>query len=78
MSKQEFVEKKRFVISKKMIGKGLLVKVTFKDGKVRKYDVDKVYKAAKPRLEAMNCWEKYGNYTSTTNLPSWAEDGEIK
>ena len=75
MSKQESTkEVKRFVMNRNLIGKGLTMKVTFKDGRKAEYNHDKVYEANKDRLEAMNCWHKYGNYTSTTNLPTWARD----
>ena len=78
MSKSEVTNKNRFVISKSMAGKGLIIKATFKGGKTVTYDVDKVFEEAKSKLESMPCWEKYGNYTSTTGIPSWAKHAVIE
>ena len=79
MSKQETVkEVKRFVMNKNLVGKGLTIKVTFKDGRVKKYKHDEVFEANKEKLTSLPCWKKYGNYTSTTNLPTWAREFELK
>ena len=73
--KQEVKEVKRFVVSKGMIGKGLRIRFTSAaKGKTWEYDHDAVYEAAKEKLEAMNCWHRYKNYTSTTNVPSFAKE----
>ena len=72
--KQEVKEVKRFVISKGMIGKGLRLRFTTKKGETYEYDHDAVIEANKERLEAMNCWHRYKNYTSTTNIPGFAKE----
>jgi hypothetical protein len=65
--------KKRFVISKKMVGLGLTIEFTNKKGETHSYEHDKVFEVNKARLEAMPCFEKYGNYTNSNALPSWAK-----
>ena len=76
-SKQE-IEVKRFVMRKKLLGQGAIVKVTFADGRKFKYDHDAIYKANKERFESMPCWEKYKTYTSTTNIPTFAREFATK
>jgi hypothetical protein len=35
------------------------------------YDHDKVYNALKDKFDAMPCFNKYGSYTNTNNLPAF-------
>ena len=63
------LKSKRFVVRKSLIGKNQIIEVTFKNGKVAKYNHDDVYKVMKPKLESMNCWAKYKSYTSSTSMP---------
>jgi hypothetical protein len=69
--KKEVLEilSKRFVIRKSLIGKGAKIKVEFKSGKKFEYDHDEAFALMKEKLEAMNCFEKYGSYTSSTSIP---------
>lgn len=68
------MESKRFVLRKSLIGKDATIKVTFKDGKTATYNHDVVWKQVGSKIEALNCWAKYGNYTSTNNLPKFVRD----
>ena len=70
--------KKRFVLSKALIGKGIVIEFTNKKGITYKYDHDAVYAANQEKLETMNCFTKYGNYTNSNNLPTWAREFEVK
>ena len=63
------LKSKRFVVRKSLIGKNQIIEVTFKNGKVAKYNHDDVYEVMKPKLESMNCWVKYKSYTSSTSMP---------
>ena len=63
------LKSKRFVVRKSLIGKNQIIEVTFKNGKVAKYNHDEVYEVMKPKLETMNCWAKYKSYTSSTSMP---------
>ena len=63
------LKSKRFVVRKSLIGKNQIIEVTFKNGKVAKYNHDDVYNVIKTKLETMNCWSKYKSYTSSTSMP---------
>jgi hypothetical protein len=67
----QITQKNRFVISKKMLGQGLVISFTNKQGETYTYEHDKV--AAKLPATAKACFDKYGNYTNTNKLPKWAE-----
>lgn len=65
----EILKSKRFVVRKSLIGKNQIIEVTFKNGKVAKYNHDDAYKQMQAKLNKMNCWAKYKSYTSSTNVP---------
>ena len=68
--------KKRFVISKSLIGKNVVITFTNKKGETYSYNHDDVYSVNQERLETMECFQKYGNYTNSNNLPGWARLAE--
>ena len=70
---KEIVVKKRFVISKGMLGKGLTVKFTDQKGDSYEYNHDEVFASNQEKLLSMHCLNQYGNYTKTNGLPSWAK-----
>ena len=77
MSKKQEVtvkEVKRFVVSQGMLGKGLRLRFTTKKGETYEYDHDAVVEGAKEKLEAMNCWHRYKNYTSSSSIPGFAKE----
>lgn len=63
------MKSKRFVVRKSLVGKNQIIEVTFKNGKVAKYNHDEVYEVMKEKLEGMNCWTKYKSYTSSSSMP---------
>ena len=63
--------KKRFVISKSLIGKNVEITFETKKGKFT-YNHDDVYSINQEKFETMECFQKYGNYTNSNNLPVWA------
>ena len=67
--------KKRFVISKSLIGKNIEITFTTKKGTFT-YNHDDVYSLNQEKLETMNCFQQYGNYTNSNNLPTWARLSE--
>ena len=69
---------KRFVMRKTLIGTNTIVTFTNKKGITLKYDHDAVYSANQEKLEAMECWHKYGNYTNSNNLPTWAREFTVE
>ena len=76
MSKSKEVKVvKRFVLSKNNIkDKSLVLEYTNKKGETFQYKPSKVYEQLKDKFEAMPCWEKYGNYTNTNNLPKFVRE----
>ncbi len=73
MSKLTKITKKRFVISKSLIGKNLLISFTNKKGEKFEYDHDAVFSLNQERLLSMACFNEYGNYTNTNKIPNWAK-----
>ncbi len=65
----EILKSKRFVVRKSLIGKNQIIEVTFKNGKVAKYNHDDAYSQMEEKLIQMNCWEKYKSYTSSSSIP---------
>ena len=66
--------KKRFVLSRALLGNNVVIEFTNKKGITYKYDHDQVYAVNQQRIEEMECWHKYGNYTNSNNLPTWARE----
>ena len=62
---------KRFVIRKSLIGKNETIEFVNKKGINVKYNHDEVYNRNKDRFESMNCFNKYGSYTCTNNIPTF-------
>ena len=63
--------KKRFVISKSLIGKNVVITFTTKKGTFT-YNHDDVYSINQEKLESMECFQKYGNYTNSNTVPAFA------
>jgi hypothetical protein len=72
------ITKSRFVISKTLIGKSAIITFTNKKGITYTYDHDAVYSANQEHFETMNCFIKYGSYTNSNNLPTFARAFEVK
>ena len=72
------ITKSRFVISKTLIGQNAIITFTNKKGITYTYDHDAVYAANQEHFETMNCFVKYGSYTNSNNLPTFARAFEVK
>ncbi len=72
------ITKSRFVISKTLIGQSAIITFTNKKGITYTYDHDAVYSANQEHFETMNCFVKYGSYTNSSNLPTFARAFEVK
>ena len=70
--------KKRFVLSRALLGQEVVIEFTNKKGITYKYDHDSVYAVNQERIENMECWHKYGNYTNSNNLPTWAREHQVE
>jgi hypothetical protein len=60
---------KRFVIRRSLIGTNTVISFTNNKNELMTYDHDKVYNQLKDKFESMPCFNKYGSYTNTNNLP---------
>ena len=69
---------KRFVIRKSLIGKNVLITFTNEKGITYTYDHDAVYSANQERFETMECFQKYGNYTNSNNVPTFGREYSVK
>ena len=69
---------KRFVLRKSLIGSESVITFTNKKGETYTYDHDEVYSINQEKIENMECWHKYGNYTNSNNLPTWARNLEVE
>ena len=72
LNKVEELKTKRFVIRKSLIGKNIVITFVNKKGDTCTYNHDEVYNRNKVRFDSMNCFNKYGSYTNTNNLPTFA------
>ncbi len=70
--------KKRFVLSRALLGNNVIIEFTNKKGITYKYDHDQVYAVNHERIENMECWHKYGNYTNSNNQPTWARERTVE
>ena len=68
---------KRFVVRKSLIGKNQVIEVTFKNGKTFTYNHDKVWEIMGEKLNSLECFQKYGSYTSSTSVPVVLRDKEV-
>ncbi len=54
-------------------GKGFNILVSFKDGRVYQYNHDLVYENTIMHYKKLDCWIKYGSYSSSKNIPKIAQ-----
>ena len=64
--------KKRFVISKSLIGQNVTITFTNKKDETYTYDHDEVFSNNQEKLLSMTCFNEYGNYTNSNKIPKWA------
>ena len=78
MSKLNKITKNRFVLSNSLLGKSAIITFTNKKGETFTYDHDQVFACNGDRLLAMNCFIKYGSYTNSNKIPTWAIQNSVK
>jgi len=71
------LKSKRFVVRKSLVGKNQVIEVTFKNGKTFTYNHDKVWEIMGDKLSSLECFQKYGSYTSSTSVPVVLRDKEV-
>ena len=65
--------KKRFVISKALVGKNVEITFTNKKDETYTYNHDEVFSLNQEKLLSMKCFNEYGNYTNSNKIPKWAQ-----
>ena len=67
-----------FQISESWYGQGKKIRVQFNKGIHQHcsfiYDHDEVYKKTIQHLKSISAWNDYGKYSSSNNIPTWAEE----
>lgn len=73
--------KSYFKVSERWLGKGMSITVKFKRGKnidkTFQYDHDQLFEAVKNQLITIPTFNNHGEYSSSTNIPSWAKDSGL-
>lgn len=69
---QNLITKNRFILSNSLLGKSAIITFTNKKGESFTYNHDQVFANNQTRLLTMNCFIKYGNYTNSNKIPTWA------
>ena len=69
---QNQITKNRFILSNNLLGKSLIISFTNKKGESYTYNHDQVFAGNQSKLLNMNCFIKYGNYTNSNKIPTWA------
>ena len=69
---------KRFVMRKSLIGTNTIITFTNKKDVTYTYDHDAVYSANQEKFETMQCFQQYGNYTNSNNLPTFAREFAVE
>ena len=72
------METKRFVIRKTLIGQSAIITFTNKKNETYTYDHDAIYSSNQERFETMECFQKYGNYTNSNNVPTFGREHLVK
>jgi hypothetical protein len=66
-----------FRISENWYGQGMIIKVKFNRGIHQDYSFiynhDEVYDNTINHFRTLKCWKNDNSYSSTTNIPSWAQ-----
>lgn len=65
-------ETKYFKISQNWYGQGMIITVNFPNGRIFQYDHDFVYDKTISHYGNLDCWERYGYYSSSKSIPARA------
>jgi len=63
-------ETKCFKISQNWYGQGMIITVRFSNGKIYQYNHDEVFDKTILHYGNIDCWERYGYYSSSKNIPA--------
>ena len=65
-------QKTYFQIAQQWYGQKKVIRVCFRL-EIYEYDHDYVYDRTIGHLKTLACWDNYGRYSSTNNIPRWAK-----
>jgi hypothetical protein len=66
------LESSYFKISQNWYGQGMIITVRFKNGRKYQYNHDEVYDNTISHYGKLHCWEHYGYYLNSKNIPARA------
>ena len=75
---QNLITKNRFILSNSLLGKSAIITFTNKKGESYTYNHDQIFAHNADRLLSMACYIKYGNYTNSNKIPTWAIQNSVK
>ena len=67
------LESSCFKIAQNWYGQGIVITVRFSNGRIYQYDHDSVYDNTISHYGQLPCWERYGCYSSSKNIPTRAQ-----
>ena len=67
------LESSCFKIAQNWYGLGIVITVRFGNGRIYQYDHDSVYDNTISHYGQLPCWERYGCYSSSKNIPTRAQ-----
>jgi hypothetical protein len=70
---KNLITKNRFILSNSLLGQNAIITFTNKKSNITyTYNHDQVFAKNQTKLLNMNCFIKYGNYTNSNKIPTWA------
>ena len=70
----ETLTTKRFVIRKSLIGENKVITFTNKKDITFTYNHDEIYSLFQEKFESMPCFQEYGSYTNSNNVPKFCRE----
>ena len=67
------LESSCFKIAQNWYGQGIVITLRFSNGRIYQYDHDSVYDNTISHYGQLPCWERYGCYSSSKNIPTRAQ-----
>ena len=68
---EKILNRKNFILSKKLEGENILIRFTDVNNKTIQYDHDSILEQLGGRITNLDCWRKYGYYTNSKKLPTF-------
>lgn len=68
------IKEKNFILKKDYLGLGYIISFINSRGIESSYNHDRLYKLVSNRLENLPCWNKYGYYTNSKDIPVYMKN----